>query len=104
MTAPDGPVTAVVCAYTERRFADTAAALDSLARQTRRPDAILLVVDHNPDLAARARAELGVRVVENHHRRGLSGARNTALDVLRDEAGDAGDATASGIVASSGIR
>lgn len=93
MTGPDGSVvraTAVVCAYTERRFDDLAAALASLDAQTRRPDDVLLVVDHNPALARRARAQFppSVAVVENAHRQGLSGARNTALDLVDESGGD----------------
>ena len=42
-----------------------------------------MVVDHNPALLERARAEFGadrrVRVLANAHRQGLSGARNTAV-------------------------
>jgi GT2 family glycosyltransferase len=79
--APPLGVTAVVCTYTEARWALIVEAVDSLRRQSRCPDEILVVVDYNPALAARVRTELtGVRVVENRHTKGLSGAKNTALD------------------------
>ena len=86
-------VTAVVCAYTERRFDDLAASLASLEDQTRPPDDVVLVIDHAPALARRARAAFAssVAVVESTHRRGLSGARNTALDLLADAPGDRAD-------------
>jgi GT2 family glycosyltransferase len=74
-------VTAAICTYTEDRWSLIVDAVDSLRRQTRPADELLLVVDYNPALAARMRRELpGVRVVENRHTKGLSGAKNTALD------------------------
>lgn len=75
------PVSVIVCAYTELRWDDILAAMASLEAQTRRPEEVLLVIDHNPRLAKRARAELrGARVLENEHGRGLSGARNTGVE------------------------
>jgi len=73
-------VSVVVCAYTEKRWMLTRAALDSALHQSPRPQQVLLVVDHNADLAARARRELtGVTVLESDGTPGLSGARNTGL-------------------------
>ncbi|GAB4082252.1 glycosyltransferase family 2 protein [Modestobacter muralis] len=74
-------LTVVVCAYTTERTADVAAALASLAGQTRRPDQVLLVVDHSPELLAWARATVGedVTVLPSTGPRGLSGARNTGV-------------------------
>ena len=44
------------------------------------PVEVLLVIDHNADLAARARRELaGITVLESDGTPGLSGARNTGL-------------------------
>jgi GT2 family glycosyltransferase len=76
--------TVVVCAYTRRRWELLAGALRAAVAQRPAPVEVLLVVDHNPDLAAHARSELHdlpVTVLDNRHRRGLSGARNTAVDV-----------------------
>jgi glycosyltransferase involved in cell wall biosynthesis len=74
------PVTVVVCAYTERRWDQTRAAAASVLGQSPRPMQMILVIDHNPDLAARARRELtGITVLENDGKPGLSGARNTGL-------------------------
>jgi GT2 family glycosyltransferase len=74
-------VSVIVCAYTDRRWSDTRDAVASLDAQTHRPAEVLLVIDTNPPLAERARAELrGVRVLENEQRRGLSGARNTGVE------------------------
>ena len=58
----------VICAFTERRWADLSAAVESLARQSRAPDEIVIVIDHNPDLLARARRQFASsRVVANGH-------------------------------------
>jgi hypothetical protein len=51
-------VTVLVCAYTMARWDQTKAALASALGQSPRPAQVLLVVDHNPELAAVARAEL----------------------------------------------
>lgn len=70
----------IVCAYTMDRWTDLKQAVDSLNRQSRRPDEVILVIDHCPRLAVRAQRELtAVRVIENAERRGLSGARNTGV-------------------------
>lgn len=73
-------VAVVVCAFTERRWDDLRAACASLIRQTRPADEIVVVIDHNDALLARADAELaGVRVVASRNVPGLSGARNTGV-------------------------
>ncbi|MGY1635540.1 glycosyltransferase family 2 protein [Geodermatophilus sp. SYSU D00742] len=75
-------VSVVICAYTEDRWDDVLAAVESVRRQSRPADEILLVVDHNPRLHARLTAELpDVLVVENRDRRGLSGGKNTGVAV-----------------------
>jgi glycosyltransferase involved in cell wall biosynthesis len=73
-------VSVVICAHTELRWAQTRAAVQSVLRQRPGPSQVLLVVDHNADLAARARRELtGVSVLESDGAPGLSGARNAGL-------------------------
>jgi GT2 family glycosyltransferase len=73
-------VSVVICAYTLERWDALSAAVASAREQTAAPSEILLVVDHNPALAARAGRELaGVRVVESTGQRGLSGARNCGV-------------------------
>jgi glycosyltransferase involved in cell wall biosynthesis len=75
------PVTVVICAYTLRRWDTTRAAADSALKQSPRPEQVLLVIDHNPELASLARRELrGVEVLESEGPPGLSGARNTGLN------------------------
>ena len=73
-------VSVVICAYTERRWKQTRAAIQSVLDQHPGPAQVLLVVDHNPDLAARAHRELSrVAVLESDDAAGLCGARNTGL-------------------------
>jgi GT2 family glycosyltransferase len=70
----------ILCAYTEARWDDLLAAVDSLLCQTLPPHEIIVAVDHNPLLAARVRRGLpNVQVVENTGARGLSGARNAGV-------------------------
>lgn len=74
------PVSVVVCAYTERRWDQICSAVLSVQRQVPSAKQLLLVIDHNQDLAHRARREFsGVTVLENRNSPGLSGARNTGL-------------------------
>jgi glycosyltransferase involved in cell wall biosynthesis len=73
-------VSVVVCTYTERRWNELLAALDSVLTQVPRPAQLLLAVDHNPVLAARVRdARPNVSVLESTDTPGVSGARNTGL-------------------------
>jgi glycosyltransferase involved in cell wall biosynthesis len=83
-TTQDRPgVSVVVCAYTEKRWEQTLAALESALGQDPPPGEVLLVVDHNPALAERARREVPqVTVLESAGTPGLSGARNTGLKAV----------------------
>jgi len=73
-------VTVVICAYTLVRWDKTRLAVASVLSQRPAPAQLLVVIDHNPELAALARRELaGVTVLENFAARGLSGARSTGL-------------------------
>ncbi|MGE0297346.1 glycosyltransferase family 2 protein [Pseudonocardia sp.] len=79
-------VSVVICAYTERRWDDVLAAIESVRIQRLPAHEIILVVDHNPTLFARLRAELpDVLVVENRHLRGLSGGKNTGVGLATGE-------------------
>ena len=90
-TAGHTPTTSVViCAYTDRRWDDIAAALRALTLQSPPPAETVLVVDHNDALLTRARTELlpahpGLRIVANARENGLSGARNTAIELCTSE-------------------
>ncbi|MEV7026053.1 glycosyltransferase family 2 protein [Kitasatospora sp. NPDC093558] len=83
-TAPS--LSVVVCAYTTERWDDLCTCLDSVARQHRPADDVLLVVDHCPELAARAAGAFpSVRILPNSERQGLSGARNSGVRAARGE-------------------
>src|SRR3954466_11037799 len=72
----------IICAYTEKRWRDLNAAVDSLRQQSLRPTEVIVVADHNPELYRRVRGEIrGVIAVENQETHGLSGARNSGLAV-----------------------
>jgi GT2 family glycosyltransferase len=77
-TAEAGTVTVVVACHTADRMASILVALDSLRHQTRKPDLVVLVVDHNEALLSvmRDRAP-DVTVVPNTLAQGASGARNS---------------------------
>lgn len=75
-------VSAVICTHDLARWDDLVRSVNSLRRQTAMPAELIVVVDHNAELLERARFELdGVRTVPNGGAKGLSGARNTALEV-----------------------
>lgn len=76
----------ILCAYTENRWQDLVEAIQSIREQTVLPREVILVIDHNPALFARAaQAFPDVSVRENRQPRGLSGARNTAIDQAQGE-------------------
>jgi glycosyltransferase involved in cell wall biosynthesis len=75
-------VSIVICAYTEDRWLELLAAINSVRGQTMPPHEIILVIDHNQQLFARAREQLpDVMVIENRQPRGLSGARNSGIAI-----------------------
>jgi len=79
-------VSVVVCTYSERRWNELVAAVQSLRRQHVAPGEIVVAVDNNAPLAARARDALpDVVVVENRDRRGLSSTRNAGIAAAQGE-------------------
>lgn len=77
-------VSVVIACYLEERWADTCEALHSVSDQDRPAGQVILVVDHNPALAARARSTFPrIDVVENLADRGAAGARNAGAAVAR---------------------
>ncbi len=77
-------ISIVICAYTEKRWEDLNAAVDSVLRQTVPAAEIIIVIDHNSALFERTKQAFGPRsasltIVENANTRGLSGARNTGI-------------------------
>ena len=80
MNTPKLAISVVICAYTEERWEDLEAAIESLQYQSLPPDEILLVIDHHARLYARACDRFpNIIVIENREKRGLSGARNTGI-------------------------
>ncbi len=75
------PVTVVVCTTSRLRIQQVVATVKSLESQTYRSVQIVLVVDHNPELAAELMTMVGAsaHVTENTGPKGLSGARNTGV-------------------------
>jgi glucosyl-dolichyl phosphate glucuronosyltransferase len=79
-------ISVVICAYTEDRWDQIRAAVDSVRRQSLPSAETILVVDHNPALYNRAAAAMpDVTVVENGSAQGLSGARNTGAARAKGE-------------------
>jgi glycosyltransferase involved in cell wall biosynthesis len=71
----------IICAYTQLRWDDLKAAVTSVEQQTV-PSEIIVVIDHEPSLLRRALDEWPQHaVVANEQRQGLSGARNTGIDL-----------------------
>ncbi len=93
-TTPDG-FSVVICVYTEERWEDILAAVDSVRKQSLPPLETLLVVDHNERLLSRLAEEYAerqppgqgaeVRVLANAGPRGLSAGRNTGIAAARGE-------------------
>jgi len=74
----------IICVYTEKRWGDILDAVASVQQQSTPPREIIIVVDHNPAMLERVRAEIpGVIAVENSETQGLSGARNSGLAVAQ---------------------
>lgn len=70
----------IIAAFADDRWGDLVEAVDSVSAQSYPPRETIVVIDHNPRLLSRARAELpGARVLENAFARGASGARNTGV-------------------------
>jgi glucosyl-dolichyl phosphate glucuronosyltransferase len=77
-------VTIVICVYTADRWSIFLRAVGMVRKQMRFDDELIVVVDNNSSLLARCRESLdGCIVMANSHRRGLSGARNTAISEAR---------------------
>ena len=75
----------VIAAFSSERWDYLREAVASVAAQTRPALETIVVIDHNPDLLARARRELAAVVIPNAGARGASGARNTGVAHSRGE-------------------
>jgi hypothetical protein len=82
----DADISVVVAAWSLDAKADLEACVRALGGQTVAPREVLVVIDHNPDLAAWARGHLdGVTVLDNEAEPGVVGARNTGLEAAAGE-------------------
>jgi GT2 family glycosyltransferase len=79
-------VSVIVACYTLDRWDVMTAALRSAVEQVPPPTEVILVVDHNPELLARAQRELSaVKVVDNVGSRSASGSKNAGLHAATGE-------------------
>jgi glycosyltransferase involved in cell wall biosynthesis len=79
----DVDISVVVCTYDLARWDCLVEAVQSLHAQRVPAHEIIVVVDHNPPLFARAKEHLrGVVVRQNQQARGNSGARNTGIAIV----------------------
>lgn len=86
MSLSPSKASVVICAYTERRYAELLACVGSIWQQTMPPLEIIVVIDHNPALRARVENErMAITLLENRGMRGLAGARNTGIAAARGE-------------------
>ena len=75
-------ISVIICAYSEDRWDELVAAVESVQQQTQCPTEIIVVIDHNPALLRRVQEHVrGAMIVENRQARGLSGARNSGIAV-----------------------
>ncbi len=76
----------VICAYTEDRWDQISAAVQSVRQQSLPAAEIIIVVDYNRPLYERLREAMpDVTVTENTDIKGLSGARNTGSRLAQGE-------------------
>lgn len=76
-------VSVVVCTYDSNRRPLLERSLEALRHQVQPPGAVIVVVDHNPQLLCALRADHPqLTVVSNDGQRGLSGARNSGVALV----------------------
>jgi GT2 family glycosyltransferase len=79
-------VSVIICAYTERRWHDTLAAVASVAAQSLPALETIVVVDYNPSLFERLTSALpDVTVAANREAPGLSGGKNTGIALAQGD-------------------
>jgi glucosyl-dolichyl phosphate glucuronosyltransferase len=73
-------ISVVICAYSDDRWDDLHASIESVRAQSVPAHEIVVSVDHNPRLFSRVQANNpDIVVAENRETRGLSGARNSGI-------------------------
>jgi hypothetical protein len=76
----------IIAAFSMKRWSDLCEAVASVQAQTVPALETVVVIDHNPELLARARHELsGLIVIPNRGGKGASGARNTGVAASHGE-------------------
>src|SRR5262245_20137202 len=74
-------VSIIIPTHSDKRWDSLARTIRSAAAQDHPVAEIIVVVDHNPALQSRVRAEFpAVGVLANRHERGASGTRNTGAE------------------------
>lgn len=77
-------VSVIICTYTEKRWHQLVAAVQSVQQQSTPPREIIVVVDTNAPLLERVRAQLpGVIAIANNQPRGSSGSRNSGIAIAQ---------------------
>jgi glucosyl-dolichyl phosphate glucuronosyltransferase len=85
---PPVTVSVIICAYTLERWELLQRSVDSVVDQDVDAEDVILVVDHNAELAERCRArwppaaQVRVRIVENVYPGRLGSARNTGVELV----------------------
>lgn len=76
----------IVCVYTQERLSLIAQALDSIDNQTLKPLQVIVVSDHNTKLLKTLQISFPqFRIVANKYKQGLSGARNTGVEIAESD-------------------
>ena len=84
MSSTTQNVSVIICAYTEKRWDDLVAAIQSVRRQTVQALEIIVVIDYNEALLNRAQEHLGdVVAIENRRAKGASGSRNSGVAIAQ---------------------
>ncbi len=83
---PTLDISVIICTYTENRWDDLVAAINSVRQQTLPPSEIIVVVDHNPALLQRVRQCLPeVVAAANKGGQGVSEARNSGAAIAQGQ-------------------
>lgn len=77
-------VSVIICAYTEKRWDDLLAAVESLRHQTVQPREVIVVVDYNEALLKRVQEHITDAIaIGNGRAKGASGSRNSGVAIAQ---------------------
>ena len=80
MSQANSGFSVIICAHTLKRWDDLIEAVTSIENQETPAHEIIVVIDHNPEMYTRAKAQFDrALVIENHNPHGLNGARNSGV-------------------------